>query len=54
MDLRVKLKFPGVLSGRFLFRNLGRRYHFGGGEKGSLKGSIKVFERPMPLNDPGM
>lgn len=54
MDLRVELKFPGVRARRFLFRNLGRRYHFGGGEKGSLKGSIKVFERPTLLNDPGM
>lgn len=53
MDLRVELKFPGVRA-RFLFRNLGRRYHFGEGEKGSLKGSIKVFEKPTLLNDPGM
>ena len=54
MGLRVELKFPGVRARRFLFRNLGRRYHFGGGEKGSLKGSIKVFEKPTLLNDPGM
>lgn len=49
MDLRVELKFPGVLAGRFMFRDWGGGYHYGGGEEGGLMGTVPS----RSLKDPG-
>lgn len=55
MDLRVELKFPGAMAGRFMFRDWGRGYHLGGGEEGSLMGDVlaRSLEDLGPWMTPG-